>query len=221
MLQQKPIDTVCVAVHSADILLRVGLVSCLQRENRIQEVPAGRAAEADVVVVAADRVDAATLDLLRTLAAPSETEGRGVTETRFVMVVGRQWQADLSTAVNQGVCAVVWRDSFTPGAFLRAVLTVAAGGGSFPHSLQGELMEQMRWTQRQVLAPRGLTASGISQREADVLRLLAEGKELAEIARKLAFSERTVKYTLHRVMKRMELRNRAHAVSYAIRAGVI
>ncbi|WP_239013681.1 response regulator transcription factor [Streptomyces sioyaensis] len=51
--------------------------------------------------------------------------------------------------------------------------------------------------------------------------MVSEGKELAEIAAKLCYSERTVKYILYGLMKRLQLRNRSHAVSYAIRAGLI
>ena len=116
---------------------------------------------------------------------------------------------------------MLWRDTFTPAAFVRTLLTVADGGGSFPPTLQGTLMEQVQWTHREVLAPRGLTASGVSPRELDVLRLVSEGRELSEIATKLCYSERTVKYILYGLMKRLQLRNRAHAVSYAIRAGLI
>jgi DNA-binding NarL/FixJ family response regulator len=138
-----------------------------------------------------------------------------------VLVVGRRWNADVSTVVDQGVRAVLWRDSFTPADFARTLLTVAHGGGSLPPSLQRTLMEQVQLTQREILDPRGLTASGISTREVDVLRLVAEGQELSDIATRLSYSERTVKYVLYGLMKRLELRNRAHAVSYAIRAGLI
>jgi DNA-binding NarL/FixJ family response regulator len=61
----------------------------------------------------------------------------------------------------------------------------------------------------------------MTDREIDVLRLLAEGRELTEIAQKLAYSERTVKNILYGVMKRFQLRNRTQAVSYAHRAGLI
>jgi DNA-binding NarL/FixJ family response regulator len=160
-----------------------------------------------------DTADGSTLGLLSSLG--------GDRQPRFALVVGRRWQADLYAAVDQGVRAVVWRDTFTPEIFARALLTVAEGGGSFPPALQGTLMRQVQWTHREVLTPLGLTASGVSPRERDVLCLLAEGHGLAEIAEKLSYSERTVKYVLHGLMKRMNLNNRAHAVSYAIRAGLI
>ena len=72
-----------------------------------------------------------------------------------------------------------------------------------------------------MLSPRGLTFSGLTEREAAVLRLLADGYDTAEVGRRLFYSERTVKNIIHDVTSRLELRNRAHAVAYAIREGLI
>jgi DNA-binding NarL/FixJ family response regulator len=206
-------DTTRVVVHAPDAVTRAGLVSSLENDRRVVEVSADESHGADVLVVAMDTVDAQALDLLPTLCDRPEAH--------FVLVVGRQWLANVSTAVDRGVRAVLWHDSFTPQAFVRTLLTVASGGGSFPPTLQGILLEQVQWTHKEVLAPRGLNASGVTSREVDVLRLVAEGQELSEIAQKLSYSERTVKYVLYGLMKRMQLRNRAHAVSYAIRSGII
>ena len=54
-----------------------------------------------------------------------------------------------------------------------------------------------------------------------MLRLIADGLDTCEIARRLAFSERTIKSILHDVTTRLQLRNRAHAVAYAVREGFI
>ncbi|MGI8751354.1 MAG: helix-turn-helix domain-containing protein [Acidimicrobiales bacterium] len=75
--------------------------------------------------------------------------------------------------------------------------------------------------QRQVLAPRGLSLSGLSDREVDILRLLADGWDTAAIAVKLSYSERTVKQAIHDITTRLQLRNRTHAVAYAVRQGLI
>jgi DNA-binding NarL/FixJ family response regulator len=72
-----------------------------------------------------------------------------------------------------------------------------------------------------VLAPRGLKLSGLSTRETDVLRLMAQGMEIREIAEKLSYSERTIKNSVHDVLNRFDLRNRAHAVAFALREGLI
>ena len=55
----------------------------------------------------------------------------------------------------------------------------------------------------------------------EVLKLLADGLDTSEIARRLSYSERTIKAVLHDVTARFQLRSRAHAVAYAVRAGLI
>jgi DNA-binding NarL/FixJ family response regulator len=61
----------------------------------------------------------------------------------------------------------------------------------------------------------------LSERERDVLRLAADGFDTEEIAVKLAYSKRTVTSVLHDVVTRYQLRNRSHAIAYAIREGLI
>ena len=57
----------------------------------------------------------------------------------------------------------------------------------------------------------------LSPRERDVIRLLAEGRDTAEIAGALSYSERTVKGVIHEVTSRLQLRNRSHVVAFALR----
>ena len=72
-----------------------------------------------------------------------------------------------------------------------------------------------------MLEPRGLTFTGLASREIEVLRLIAEGYDTTEVAKALSYSERTVKNVLHDVTSRLQLRNRSHAVAYALREGLI
>jgi DNA-binding NarL/FixJ family response regulator len=61
----------------------------------------------------------------------------------------------------------------------------------------------------------------VRRSEATPERLVAAGCTTNEIARRLAFSERTVKNAIHDVTSRLQLRNRSHAVAYAVRQGLI
>ncbi|MGF1661298.1 MAG: response regulator transcription factor [Kineosporiaceae bacterium] len=61
----------------------------------------------------------------------------------------------------------------------------------------------------------------VTDRELDVLRLAGDGLTTVEIAANLGCSERTVKMTLQAVVERFGLRNRTHAVAFAIRKGLI
>jgi DNA-binding CsgD family transcriptional regulator len=64
-------------------------------------------------------------------------------------------------------------------------------------------------------------ASGLTVREVEVLRLLSEGLSTGEVAAKLNYSERTVKYIVAGVLSRLKLRNRTHAVAHALRSGAL
>jgi DNA-binding NarL/FixJ family response regulator len=125
------------------------------------------------------------------------------------------------TAVEAGVGGVLRRAQASPQNLLGTIRSVAAGEGTLPPDMLGRLLEQVGQLQRQVLAPRGLTFSGLTEREVSVLSLLADGLDTAEVGRQLFYSERTVKNIIHDVTSRLDLRNRTHAVAYAIKQGLI
>jgi len=62
---------------------------------------------------------------------------------------------------------------------------------------------------------------GLTARDVNVLRLLADGRSTAAIADDLAYSESTIKNVIHDLVRQLGARNRAHAVALAIRAGAI
>jgi len=97
------------------------------------------------------------------------------------------------------------------------VASAAAGDGRIPP----DLLEQAGCLQHQVLALDGMIFTDLSDRETEILRLVADGYDTSEIARRMAYSERTVKHILHDVITRLQLRNRSHAVAYALRQGLI
>ena len=72
-----------------------------------------------------------------------------------------------------------------------------------------------------ICSPTRVSSVALTAREADMLRLVSEGFDTAEIAAKTSFSERTVKNVLHDVTSRLQLRNRSHAVAYALKQGMI
>ena len=61
----------------------------------------------------------------------------------------------------------------------------------------------------------------LTGREAEVLRLVADGLDTAEVAEELAYSESTIKGVLAKLMTRLEARNRCHAVAIVLRQGLI
>jgi len=197
-------------VYAADPLTKIGLMTCLEKSPQITLTAMG---EAETVVVAVKAVDSSALELLRGLPAPAGN--------RFVLVASDGWHTDPAVVAAHGIRAVLWRAEVNAAALVRAVGDVVAGRAHLPPVVQGRLLDQMDRIQREVLGPKGLTASGLSSREITVLRLLSEGLTLSEIAAKLSYAERTIKNILSAVQTRLGLRNRVQAVSYAIRSGLI
>ncbi len=202
-----------VAVRASDPLSRAGIASQLRRAQGFAVVADGEAPEDSVALVVAEEVSPEVVAEMRAL------RGRGV--RRIVLLVSRVDDRSLLAAAEAGVTGVIRRSEATAGNLAAAIRSAAAGEGSLPPDLLGRLLRQVGQLQRQVLSPRGLTFSGLTEREAAVLRLLADGYDTAEVGRRLFYSERTVKNIIHDVTSRLELRNRAHAVAYAIREGLI
>ncbi|MBW8092709.1 MULTISPECIES: response regulator transcription factor [Streptomyces] len=187
-------------------------MSSIEKAPQVALARSEGGAQVDVVVVFADTVNTTTMDLLGKFEKPAGG---------FVLIVGNKWNADYSEAADLRVRAVLWRSDFSHAKLINAICLVNSGGAYFPASLQGDLLDHVQRVQKEILAPRGLTSSGLTSREIDVLRLAAEGYGIAEISRELSYSERTIKNIFYGLMKQLNLKNRTHVVSYAIRAGVI
>ncbi|TDO48575.1 DNA-binding NarL/FixJ family response regulator [Kribbella sp. VKM Ac-2527] len=213
-------------VKALDPLSQFGLVHALRQRPEIVLISEAdladllqvskadqRAAPPVVALVAVDTLDGAAVQVLRAAAQ------RGCTRT--VLIGSTIDDEALMTAVELGVSGVLRRAEATAERIVHLIQAAAAGDGSLPPDLLGRLLGQVSRMQRHVLAPRGLTRTGLSDRETQVLRLVADGRDTQEIARELSYSERTVKNVLHDVTSRLQLRNRSHAVAYALREGLI
>ncbi|MEW2165044.1 response regulator transcription factor [Streptomyces sp. NPDC007084] len=202
-----------VVVHTADPISRAGALSQL-RGNPLIELRGEREAGPDTVaVLISETPDPTTLARLRRL-----VRGEGA---RAVLVVSAVREAELLDVIACGAGAVVWRHEATAQRLSQAVLAAARGDGDLPADLLGRLLSQVGTLQRSAAGHSGAPVSGLTPREVDVLRLVAEGLDTAEIASKLSYSERTVKNVMHGLTTRLHLRNRAHAVAHALREGYI
>ena len=206
-------EQIPVVVCAADPLSRAGIISQLRRVHGFSIASVDDPPPDAIALVVADGMTDDVSGELRAL------RGRGI--SRVVLLVARVDDRDLLAAVEAGVSGVIRRSEATAGNMAAAIRSAAAGEGTLSPDLLGRLLRQVGQLQRQVLTPRGLTFSGLTERETSVLRLLAQGHDTAEVGRQLFYSERTVKNIIHDVTSRLELRNRAHAVAYAIREGLI
>lgn len=206
-------EQVRVALQTADPVSYAGLAALLQFRADLTVLRTAQRAEADVLVLAAERLNT---DAIASLRRAGAEVGAPV-----VLVTQEIAEAELLTAVECRVVAILPRAAVTAERLAHSIRAAAAGGGVMPPNLVGELLKHVERMQRDVLTPNGLNASGLTPREIDVLRLMADGFDTIEIASKLCYSERTVKNVIYGVTHRLKLRNRSHAVAYALRAGMI
>ncbi len=213
MNQHTSVDRVTVDVRAQDPISQAGLASHLRTRPEVRLVEQDDTETPEVVVVVADAVDEDVLRALRQIHRTSAVRG--------VLVTTHIDEQQLLSAAECGFIGIVRRAEATPERLVRVIGAVAKGEGHVPPDLLGNLLEQVGRLQGEVLGPRGLNFTGLANREIEVLRLVAEGCDTADIALKLAYSERTIKNVLHAVMTRLNLRNRSHAVAYALRQGLI
>lgn len=201
-----------VFVYASDPVSQAGIASQLRARPEIHVLDRDVDA-ATVAVVMVDEVDEPAVKVVRAL------QRNGC--PRVVLVVAHLEDGGLLAAVEAGACGILRRDEARPDRLAAVIEAAAAGDGSVPPDLLGRFLAQVGRLQREVLSPRGITFSGLTERELDVLRLVAEGYDTGDIARRLSYSERTIKNIVHDVTTRLNLRNRSHAVAYAVREGLI
>jgi DNA-binding NarL/FixJ family response regulator len=206
-------DRVIVDLHADDPISRAGVASHLRTRPEVRLAEQNGPESPQVAVVVVDAIDDDVLRLLRQV--------QRTTSARGVLVVTHVDEQQLVNAAECGFVGIVRRSEATPERMVQVIGAVARGEGYVPPDLLGSLLTQVGRVQGQVLEPRGLNFTGLASREVEVLRLVAEGYDTADIALKLSYSERTIKNVLHAVMTRLNLRNRSHAVAYALRQGLI
>lgn len=209
-------DPIHVSVHATDPVSEAGIVGQLRSQHDLAVLPIDSSRPPEVAVVAADLVDEHTIRMIH------RARHRG--HTRVVVIVGRVDGGGVLAAVDAGVTALLRRTDATRARLVEAIQVAASGDGMLPPDLLGRLLAHDETPARQAPAgPAGprLTFGGLTPRELTVLRLVADGYSTSEIAGRLAYSERTIKNALHDLTSRLQLRNRSHAVAFALREGLI
>ena len=199
-------------------ILREGLRSVLQREQDLVVVgEASSEAEAEAVVRAMTP-DVVLLDLK--LSAGSDYEGLSLCATLSaahphtgLLVLTTFLDEDLVVrAVHAGARGYVVKDVDTTE-LVRAIRAISAGGSAFDSRSAAAVVRSMsgRTEQRQQL----------TERELEVLRLLATGMSNAKIGEQLYISATTAKFHVSNIMRKLEVSRRAEAVYAASKRGLI
>lgn len=208
---------VTVAVLANDPVTGEGAVSWLSACKDIAASYWTWRQPADILLVLATEITSDTLS--RVERVQQETPDSALP----VVMVAHEFPDDhMLRAIDLGLVNYLHRQESGFDDIRRAVLEAAGveGQESCP-GIQQALIAHIKAIRDNALVPHGLNIAGLADREVEVLRFLADGLSTKQIAAKLSYSERTVKSIVHSVVTRLNLRNRTHAVVYALRTGVI
>lgn len=123
----------------------------------------------------------------------------------------------LAACVDSGLSAYVMKDA-DPPLILSAIRAVRSGGPWLQRELTGRLFHDLREARS---TQRDRARVGLTERESEVLSLVAEGLRNAQIAQRLFISERTVKVHVSNIFTKLRLKDRVQAARYAIRTGLV
>jgi DNA-binding NarL/FixJ family response regulator len=198
-------------------LMREGTAALLQADERIRVVGLARHGREAVELVRRRSPDVVLLDLnmpvmggLDACAAIREA----APATAVLILTVSEEEPDLYASLKLGAGGYLLKD-MPPAELLDAVLEAGSGHPRIAPRLAGRLLAEFGAAggSRRSADPLG----PLSQREREVLGLLAEGLRNREIAQRLFVSEATVKTHVRHVLEKLRFRNRAEAAAFAAR----
>jgi DNA-binding NarL/FixJ family response regulator len=127
-------------------------------------------------------------------------------------------EASVLAAMQAGAIGILRKDTLTMAGLAAAVQAAASGAGVVTPELLGGLV---RSAANGANGHRPTHQATLTDREQQVLSLIAAGHPTREVAQQLCYSERTVKNVLHDVVTKLNARSRSQAVAHAVREGLI
>ncbi|GGK01055.1 DNA-binding response regulator [Pilimelia anulata] len=175
-----------------------------------QAVRLAPAARPDVVVLDLQLPDIGGVEVIRGLATAAPA-------ARVLMLSASGEQQDVLDAVKAGATGYLLKSAST-AEFVEAVRATAAGRAVFTPGLAGLVLGEYRRLAGG--APGGLPAPRLTDRETEVLRLVAKGLSYKQIADRLTLSHRTVQNHVQNTLSKLHLHNRVQLTRYAIERGL-
>lgn len=147
-------------------------------------------------------------------------------EIKIVMLTMSSDDEDLFEAIKSGACGYLLKTQDTQD-FLKRLLELSQGEAPLSPGLASRLLgEYTRLSSEERRGDMGGSGDpqkeeGLTDREREVLTLVAQGLTYKEVAARLCLSERTIKYHMGEMTARLHLENRAQLLEYARRAGIV
>ena len=200
-------------------MVRESLVSVLQADGDVQVVAQAADGVEALEKALQVRPDIVVVDLSMPRLNGVEVVRRlreALPETKVLVLTMHQEDEYVLQAVRAGASGYLVKDS-AAAELLAAVRSLHAGRGYFGPQAAKALAEQLQHPERTLDDPYGrLTA-----REREVFHLMAEGMTTKEIARRLGISVKTAENHRGRVLDKLDVRNTAELVRYALRKALL
>jgi DNA-binding NarL/FixJ family response regulator len=139
--------------------------------------------------------------------------------TRVVMLTISDQDADVMDAILSGACGYLLKDSSIQD-LMAGIRAAALGESLISPNIAAKVLQRIRATSTQPEIANQIR-SELSDREIEVLKLIANGKDNAVIAAELHISPKTVKNHISNILMKLQIDNRIQAAVYAVRSGIV
>src|SRR5688572_31729012 len=139
--------------------------------------------------------------------------------TRVVVLTISDQDGDVMDAILAGACGYLLKDSSIQD-LMQGIRAASVGEALISPHIAGKVLQHVRATTAAPEAAATIRAE-LSDREIQVLKLIANGKDNAMIAGELHISPKTVKNHISNILMKLQIDNRIQAAVYAVRSGIV
>jgi DNA-binding NarL/FixJ family response regulator len=139
--------------------------------------------------------------------------------TRVLVLTISDHDADVLDAILAGACGYLMKDA-SIDELMAGIRAAAIGESLISSHIAGKVLQRVRATSSQPEMAETIRTE-LSDREIEVLKLIANGKDNAMIAGELHISPKTVKNHISNILMKLQIDNRIQAAVYAVRSGIV
>ena len=139
--------------------------------------------------------------------------------TRVVVLTISDQDDDVMNAILAGACGYLMKDSSIQD-LMQGIKAASVGESLISPHIAAKVLQRMRATGTNEVDAAMIRAE-LSDREIEVLKLIANGKDNAQIAADLHISPKTVKNHISNILMKLQIDNRIQAAVYAVRSGIV